>query len=150
MYLAFDAGGTDRETLHCDTRDNAGTCSGLNWPMVSQRKGLIYDGNCTTRKVLDGNHESICEEWEAGHDFINFRDLDYYGWAIPVVTHHDYYMKVIPHCCPLRLHTTPSPEEKSIPGVTYGVLLRADMNAATALGACGAWGRSVMSFVHEV
>ena len=34
------------------------------------------------------------------------------------------------------------PEEKSILGVIYGVLLWADMNAATPLGA---WGRSVMS-----
>ena len=45
-------------------------------------------------------------------------------------------------CCPLRPHTTPFPEEKSILGVIYGVLLWADMNTATRLGA---WGRSVMS-----
>ena len=45
--------------------------------------------------------------------------------------------------CPLRPHTTSFPEEKSIPGVIYGVLLFADMNAVTPLGA---WGRSVISF----
>ena len=45
-------------------------------------------------------------------------------------------------CCPLRPRTTPSPEERSILGVIYGVLLWADMNAATPLGA---WGRYVIS-----
>ena len=50
--------------------------------------------------------------------------------------------KANPSCCPLRPRTTPFPEEKSILGVIYGVLLWADMNAATPLGA---WGRSVIS-----
>ena len=48
-----------------------------------------------------------------------------------------------PSCCPLRPHTTPLPEETSLLGVIYGVLLWADMNAATPLGARG---RSVISF----
>ena len=39
-----------------------------------------------------------------------------------------------PSCCSLRLRTTPFPEGKSILGVIYGVLLSADMNAATPLG----------------
>ena len=43
---------------------------------------------------------------------------------------------------PLRPRTTPFPEEKYILGVIYGVLLWADMNTATPLGA---WGRSVFS-----
>ena len=43
-------------------------------------------------------------------------------------------------CCPLRPHNTPYPEGKSILGVIYGVLLWADMNAATPLGT---WGRSI-------
>ena len=43
---------------------------------------------------------------------------------------------------PMRPCTTPLPEETSIPGVIYGVLLLADMHAATPLGA---WGRPVMS-----
>ena len=47
-----------------------------------------------------------------------------------------------PTCYPLRPRTTPFPEEKSTLGVIYGVLLWADMNAATPLGA---WGRSVIS-----
>ena len=51
-------------------------------------------------------------------------------------------LKANPSCCPLRPRTTPFPEEKSILGVTYGVLLWAVMNAATPLGA---WGRSAMS-----
>ena len=38
-------------------------------------------------------------------------------------------------CCPLLPRTTPSPEGNSIPGVLYEVLLGADMNAATPLGA---------------
>ena len=50
-------------------------------------------------------------------------------------------------CCPLRPHTTPFSEEKPIPGVIYGVLLWADMNAATPLGA---WGRSAMSLAYIV
>ena len=50
--------------------------------------------------------------------------------------------KANPRCYPLRPRTTPSPEEKSIPGVIYGVFLWVDMNAATPLGA---WGRSVIS-----
>ena len=45
-------------------------------------------------------------------------------------------------CCPLCPHTTPFPEESSIIGVIYGVLLWADMNTATPLGA---WGRSVIA-----
>ena len=45
-------------------------------------------------------------------------------------------------CGPLRPHTTPFLEEKSIPGVIYGVLLWAGMNAATPLGPRG---RSAMS-----
>ena len=45
-------------------------------------------------------------------------------------------------CGPLRPHTTPFPEENPILGVIYGVLLVADTNAATPLGA---WGCSVMS-----
>ena len=45
-------------------------------------------------------------------------------------------------CGPLRPHTTPRLEEKSILGVIYGVLLWYGMNAATPLGARG---RSVMS-----
>ena len=50
--------------------------------------------------------------------------------------------KVNSSCCPLRPRTTPFPEENSILGVLYGVLLWVDMNAATPLGA---WGRSVIS-----
>ena len=46
--------------------------------------------------------------------------------------------------CPLRPRTTPFSEEKSILGVLHGVLLWADMNAATALGA---WGRCVITLV---
>ena len=44
-------------------------------------------------------------------------------------------------------HTTPFTEEKSILGVTYGVLLWADTNAATPLGA---WACSVMSLGPQV
>ena len=40
-------------------------------------------------------------------------------------------------CCTLRPRTTPSLEENSILGVIYGVLLWADMNAATPPGARG-------------
>jgi hypothetical protein len=51
-------------------------------------------------------------------------------------------VKVNPSCCSPCPRTTPSPEEKSILGVIYGVLLWADMNAATPLGACLAfWSR---------
>ena len=50
--------------------------------------------------------------------------------------------KVNSSCCTLRPRTTPFPEENSIPGVIYGVLLLADMNAATPLGSRG---RSVIS-----
>ena len=46
-------------------------------------------------------------------------------------------LKVNSSCCPLRSRTTPFPEDKSILGVIYGVLLWADMNAATPLGARG-------------
>ena len=46
-------------------------------------------------------------------------------------------------CCPLRPRTTPFPEEESILGVVYGVLLWADMNAATPLGARGRSGMSL-------
>ena len=42
----------------------------------------------------------------------------------------------------MRHRTTPFPEEKSILGVIYGVLLWADMDTAIPLGA---WGRSGMS-----
>ena len=49
-------------------------------------------------------------------------------------------------CCALRPRPTPLPEEKSILGVIYGVLLWADMNAATPLGV---WGRSVMSLDED-
>ena len=45
----------------------------------------------------------------------------------------------IASCCPLRPHTTALPDKTYI-GVIYGVLLWADMNAATP---SGAWGRSV-------
>ena len=45
---------------------------------------------------------------------------------------------------PLHPRTTPFPEETSMLGVVYGVLLWAGMNAATPLGA---WGRSVISLV---
>ena len=55
--------------------------------------------------------------------------------------------KVNSSCCPLRPRTTPFPEQNSILGLTYGVLLWADMNAATPLGA---WGRSVISLGIEV
>ena len=48
----------------------------------------------------------------------------------------------IPAASPPRPHATPFPEEKSMPGVIYGVLLWAGMNAATPLGARG---RSVIS-----
>ena len=47
---------------------------------------------------------------------------------------------------PLRPRTTPFLEEKSILGLIYGVLLWADMNAATPLGARG---RSVMSLEYR-
>ena len=47
---------------------------------------------------------------------------------------------------PLRPRTTPFPEEKSIPGVICGVLLWADMNAATPLGA---WGCSGIGSAHS-
>ena len=45
--------------------------------------------------------------------------------------------KVNVSCCPLRPRTTPFPEENSILGVIYGVLLWADMNAATPPGSRG-------------
>ena len=45
--------------------------------------------------------------------------------------------KVNVSCCTLRPRTTPSLEEKSILGVLYGVLLWADMNAATPPGSRG-------------
>ena len=45
--------------------------------------------------------------------------------------------KVNVSCCTLRPRTTPSPEENSILGVMYGVLLWADMNAATPPGSRG-------------
>ena len=45
--------------------------------------------------------------------------------------------KVNVSCCTLRPRTTPSPEENSILGVIYGVLLWTDMNAATPLGVRG-------------
>ena len=45
--------------------------------------------------------------------------------------------KVNVSCCTLRPRTTPSPEENSILGVIYGVLLWADMNAATPPGSRG-------------
>ena len=54
--------------------------------------------------------------------------------------------KVTSSCCTLRPNTTPFPEGKPIPGVIYGGLLWADMNAATPLGA---WGRSMMSLAGK-
>ena len=51
-------------------------------------------------------------------------------------------VKVNSSRCPLCPHTTPYTEEKSILGVIYRVLRRADMNTATPLGARG---RSAMS-----
>ena len=48
---------------------------------------------------------------------------------------------------PPATHTTPFPSEKSILGVIYRVLLWADMNAATPLGARG---RSVISLATAV
>ena len=62
--------------------------------------------------------------------------------ACPTALHSR--LKANSSCCPLRPRTTPFPEEKSILGVIYGVLLWADMNAATPLGA---WGRSVICLV---
>ena len=59
-------------------------------------------------------------------------------------TTHREMDKANPSCCPLCPRTTPFPEEESILGVIYGVLLWADMNAATPLGA---WGRSVVSLM---
>ena len=50
----------------------------------------------------------------------------------------------IPAAAPMRPRTTPFPVEKSILGVIYGVILWADMHAATPLGA---WDCSVMSLV---
>ena len=50
--------------------------------------------------------------------------------------------KATSSCTPLPPHTTSFPEEKSTLEVIYGVLLWADMSAATPLGA---WVRSVMS-----
>ena len=47
-----------------------------------------------------------------------------------------------PSCCPLRPILPHLQRGKAILGVIYGVLLWADMNAATPLGA---WGRSVIS-----
>ena len=46
-------------------------------------------------------------------------------------------LKDNPSCCTLRPRTTPSPEEKSMLGLMYGVLLWASINAATPLGARG-------------
>ena len=59
-----------------------------------------------------------------------------------------YRIKADSSCCSLRPHTTPFLQEKSfILGVIYGILLWADMNAATPLGARG---RSVMSLAPMV
>ena len=49
--------------------------------------------------------------------------------------HPDRYAKA--SCCTPRPRTTPSPEEISILGVMHGVLLWADMNAATPPGSRG-------------
>ena len=56
-------------------------------------------------------------------------------------THRGCQGKANPSCIPPCPRTTPSTEEKSIRGVIYGVLLWADMNAATLL-----WAR-VRSFI---
>ena len=47
-----------------------------------------------------------------------------------------YYIN--PSCCPLLPPYYPITRWNSIPGVIYGVLLWADINAATPLGAWGA------------
>ena len=58
--------------------------------------------------------------------------------------------KANPSCCALRPHATPLPEEKSILGVIYGVLLWADMNAATPLGARGRSVRTAVSYTMRL
>jgi hypothetical protein len=44
--------------------------------------------------VRDRDAHSGCVGWEpgSGHDFINFRARDFKGWALPLVTHADYYV----------------------------------------------------------
>ena len=56
-------------------------------------------------------------------------------WAQGVAAGTCIQTKVHSSCCPLCPRTIPSPEERTLQGVMYGVLLWADMNAATPLGA---------------
>jgi hypothetical protein len=73
-------GGEDVEQLHG---------GGYNWTRYAD-EGVMYDGNCTNMRGFDAG--GGCIEWDKGADYINFRARDYYGWAIPVVTHANYYV----------------------------------------------------------
>ena len=100
--LVNDAhGGTDLETLHCDSPDfneSRATCQGMDWDRFDERKGILYDGTCSERLKLarleenleKSAFESICSRWKVGHDFVNFC-AD--GWILPIVSHANYYLK---------------------------------------------------------
>ena len=82
----FANNGEDVETLHG---------GGLDWDRFGANLDeggnlIMFSGNCINERGYDAG--GGCIEWESGHDYINFRDRDYYGWAIPLVTHADYYV----------------------------------------------------------
>lgn len=62
---------------------------GLNWTLFAET-GQLYDGHCTDLRpsVMSGPGCLAMDHM----DYVAFRDADDgYGWALPVVTDHDYY-----------------------------------------------------------
>ena len=70
------------------------TTNNLNSCTLRASSGLSTSSTETTYTAACYS-ESICQEWDQGHDFINYRDVEYSGWAIPVVTHNGKFLLVL-------------------------------------------------------
>ena len=72
----------------------------IDWEQY-KKTGLLYEGTCSDKKKKVGgmNYDfSGCDAMD-GLDWITFRQAgiatgEYDGWAIPVVTNHDYYVDI--------------------------------------------------------
>jgi hypothetical protein len=72
----------------------------VDWEQY-HKSGLLYEGDCTDAQKSDGKTAldfSGCNQMD-GLDWINYRRAgltsgEFDGWAIPVVTHHDFYTDV--------------------------------------------------------
>ena len=99
---------------------------------------IEFAGPRAVRQVGETTRAAACSKSQPSNRSADAVQQEQNGCVCELEARYAAGRKANPSCCPLRPRTAPFPEKKSILGVIYGVLLWADINAATPLGAWGA------------